>query len=62
MAVADVFDALGSKRCYKEPWSDDDIKDFLIGEKNKKLDATLVDVIVDNFTGFTDIRVQYPDG
>jgi len=62
MAVADVFDALGSKRCYKEPWSDDDIKDFLIGEKNKKLDSTLVDVIVDNFTDFTDIRVQYPDG
>ncbi len=61
MAVADVFDALGSKRCYKEPWSDEDIKDFLIAEKNKKLDAALVDIIVDNFDIFADIRVQYPD-
>jgi response regulator RpfG family c-di-GMP phosphodiesterase len=61
MAVADVFDALGSKRCYKEPWSDEDIKNFLIAEKNKKFDATLVDVIVDNFDTFADIRVQYPD-
>jgi len=61
MAVADVFDALGSKRCYKEPWSDEDIKDFLIAEKSKKFDTTLVDIIVDNYDTFADIRVQYPD-
>jgi response regulator RpfG family c-di-GMP phosphodiesterase len=61
MAVADVFDALGSKRCYKEPWSDDAIKDFLIAEKNKKFEAKLVDIIVDNYESFADIRVQYPD-
>lgn len=61
MAVADVFDALGSKRCYKEPWSDDDIKDFLIAEKHKKFEARLVDIIVDNYDIFADIRVQYPD-
>ena len=61
MAVADVFDALGSKRCYKEPWSDDQIKDFIICEKNKKFDAALIDIIVDNFDEFTAIRAKYPD-
>ncbi len=61
MAVVDVFDALGSKRCYKEVWSDDQIKDFIISEKNKKFDAALVDIIIDNFDEFTAIRAKFPD-
>jgi len=61
MAVADVFDALGSKRCYKEPWPDDKIKTFIIAEKNKKFDAALVDIMVDDFDEFLAIRAQYPD-
>jgi response regulator RpfG family c-di-GMP phosphodiesterase len=61
MAVADVFDALGSKRCYKEAWSNDQIKDFIISEKNKKFDAALIDIVIDNFDEFTSIRAQFPD-
>ncbi len=61
MAVADVFDALGSKRCYKEVWPDDKIKTFLIAEKDKKFEARLVDVIIDNFDEFLAIRLKYPD-
>jgi len=61
MAVADVFDALGSKRCYKEPWSNDKIKEFMIAEKNKKFDASMVDIVIDNFDAFTAIRKQFPD-
>ena len=61
MAVVDVFDALGSKRCYKEPWSNDQIKDFMIVEKNKKFDAALIDIVIDNFDEFTSIRAQFPD-
>ncbi|GAA0821866.1 DUF3369 domain-containing protein [Colwellia sp. D2M02] len=61
MAVADVFDALGSKRCYKSPWSNEEIKAFMLDEKNKKFEGRLVDVILDNFEEFSDIRVQHPD-
>ena len=61
MAVADVFDALGSKSCYKEAWADDDIREFMIAEKNKKFDETLVNIVVDNFEEFIAIREQYPD-
>jgi len=61
MAVADVFDALGSKRCYKEAWPADKVKDFLISERNKKFDATLVDIVIDNFDEFQQVREQYPD-
>ncbi|MBL4940216.1 MAG: DUF3369 domain-containing protein [Colwellia sp.] len=61
MAVADVFDALGSKRCYKEPWSDDKIKEFMIAEKNKKFDAALIDIVIENFDEFIAVRAQFPD-
>jgi len=61
MAVADVFDALGSKRCYKEAWSDEKIKAFLIAEKGKKFESRLVDVVVDNFDEFLAVRAEHPD-
>lgn len=61
MAIADVFDALGSQRCYKEPWPDDKIKAYLIEQKNKKFEDSLVDIVVDNYASFTDIRKKYPD-
>mgnify|MGYP002700477009 FL=1 len=61
MAIADVFDALGSKRCYKEPWPDDKIKAYLIEQKNKKFEGKLVDIVIDDFDSFTEIRDKYPD-
>jgi len=61
MSIADVFDALGSKRCYKEPWSDEKIKAYILSEKNKKFDEALVNIMVDNFDEFVAIRARYPD-
>ncbi|HCM47341.1 MAG TPA: phosphodiesterase [Colwellia sp.] len=61
MAVADVFDALGSKRCYKEPWQAERIKEFLLSQIDKKFEAKLVHIIIDNYDEFLDVRVQYPD-
>lgn len=61
MAVADVFDALGSKRCYKTPWAFDTIKAYLIEQKGLKFDAKLIDVFIDNFDEFIQIREQNPD-
>jgi len=61
MAVVNVFDALGSTRSDTAPLTDEKIKDFIILEKNKKFDAALVDIIVDNFDEFTSIRAQFPD-
>ena len=61
MAVADVFDALGSKRCYKEPWPDEKIKEFLLAERDKKFEAKLVNIIVDDFDEFLQVRIDYPD-
>ena len=62
MAIADVFDSLGSARCYKEKWCDNDIKIFLIEQRNKKFDAKLIDVFVESFDEFCQIRIEHPDG
>ncbi len=61
MAVADVFDALGSKRSYKEVWEIETIKHYLIEQKGKKFQPELIDVFIDNFDEFCAIREQYPD-
>jgi response regulator RpfG family c-di-GMP phosphodiesterase len=61
MAIADVFDSLGSARCYKEKWCDDDIKTFLIEQRGKKFDAKMIDIFVENFDEFCQIRVEHPD-
>lgn len=60
-AVADVFDALGSKRCYKEPWSDDAILDYFLQEKGKRFEPLLVDLLVSNIDEFRAIRQRFPD-
>ena len=61
MAVADVFDALGAKRCYKEAWPDDEIKDFLLSERNKKFEDEIVDILIAHFDEFLQVRIDFPD-
>lgn len=61
MAIADVFDALGAKRCYKPPWQDDEIKSFILAEKGKKFEPKMVDVFLESFNEFTKIRELFPD-
>ena len=42
VAVADVFDALYSKRSYKEPWSLADIQEYFIEQSGKQFDIEMV--------------------
>jgi response regulator RpfG family c-di-GMP phosphodiesterase len=60
-AIADVFDALGSDRCYKKAWKDEKIFQLLIEEKGKHFDPTLVDLFMNNVNEFKKIRDKYKD-
>jgi PAS domain S-box-containing protein len=60
-SLADVFDALGSSRCYKKAWSDEDISKLLEDEKGKHFDPKLVDLFFENIDKFKDIRDKYKD-
>ncbi|MCG8569551.1 MAG: two-component system response regulator [Spirochaetes bacterium] len=46
VAIADVFDALTSKRPYKEPWPIEQAIDLIESEKNKHFDPELVDAFL----------------
>lgn len=60
-ALADVFDALGSKRSYKEPWGKDNVREELIKERGEHFDPELVDLLVSHFDEFWAIRERFPD-
>ncbi|OEE31360.1 phosphodiesterase [Vibrio genomosp. F10 str. ZF-129] len=61
VALADVFDALGSVRSYKQPWSDEKIKELLVAQKGKHFEPELVDLMIDHWKDFIQIRSDLPD-
>jgi len=60
-ALADVFDALSSKRCYKEAWSFEEVKEHIEQQKGKQFEPKLVDILFDTFDEVVAIRERYPD-
>ncbi len=60
-AICDVFDALGSDRCYKKAWKDEDIFKYLQDEKAKHFDPRLIDILFENLDKFLVIREKYKD-
>ena len=60
-AIADVFDALGSKRVYKDAWELDKILELFKDEKAKHFDPKLVDLFLENLDKFLEIRDRYKD-
>jgi len=61
MAIADVFDALGSKRSYKEPWHNDAIMAFIVEQSGIKFDPDLVEVLRLHIDDLVELRNQIPD-
>ncbi|VAW62506.1 Response regulator [hydrothermal vent metagenome] len=60
-ALADVFDALGSDRCYKKAWDDKKIFELLKEQSGKHFDPELVSMFFDNLEKFFEIRTRYQD-
>ena len=60
-AIADVFDALGSERCYKKAWPIDKVLDLIREERGKQFDPQLVDIMLDNVDEIVSISVQFAD-
>ena len=60
-AVADVFDALLSRRCYKEAWGKNEVLDLFWMERGKQFEPALVDLLLDNIDLFIGIWESMPD-
>jgi PAS domain S-box-containing protein len=59
VAIADVFDALYSKRPYKEPWKLEDILELLEREAGEQFDPNLIKLFIDNIDVFLKIWQKY---
>jgi len=56
VALVDVFDALNSKRVYKDAWKLDEIFTYFQAEKGKQFDPMLVDLLLANKEKFIAIH------
>lgn len=61
VAIADVFDALVSRRPYKKPWSPEEARKQIVSQKGRQFDPELVDLFVKHFDEFMEVFHKYPD-
>jgi putative two-component system response regulator len=61
MAVADVFDAMTSRRVYKPPMSFAQVREIMASERGRHFDPDLLDAFLEDFEGFCEIARRYPD-
>ena len=60
-AIADVFDALCHRRCYKEAWPEERIKELFKNGQGSQFDPVLTGLFLDHFDEFYAIKNRYPD-
>lgn len=60
-SVADVYDALLSRRSYKEPWTEEAALGFLQEEASTQFDPAIVKLLLDNADQVHAIRARFPD-
>ncbi|MEW6760523.1 MAG: HD domain-containing phosphohydrolase [Pseudomonadota bacterium] len=61
VAVADVFDALSHKRCYKDAWPAGKVTEHLREVAGHHLDPRYVDLLIKNMDKALAINEQWPD-
>lgn len=61
MAIADVYDALRSERCYKPPFSHEKAMGIIREEKGKLFDPAVVEAFVDIESRIRDIAEEFRD-
>lgn len=61
VAIADVYDALSSKRVYKQAWSEEDVLSEIKKDSGKKFDPELVEIFLESADLMRSIKSRYPD-
>ena len=59
VALADVYDALSSDRCYKEAWDEEKILSIIREESGKQFDPELVEIFLEIFDTIKSIQERY---
>jgi len=61
IAIADVFDALSSKRCYKEPMPLEKVLSIMKNDAGTHFDPELIELFLNNLDLFLEIKENYKD-
>jgi HD-GYP domain-containing protein (c-di-GMP phosphodiesterase class II) len=61
VAIADVYDALTNKRCYKDAWDPDAVVAEMRAESGKMFDPELLEIFLQNLDTIQHISTLYPD-
>lgn len=61
MALADIYDALVSKRVYKKSWTHDEAVNEILSKKGSHFDPEVVDAFMSELDSFKAISEQYQD-
>jgi len=61
VAIADVYDALSSRRVYKEAWSEENVLTEIRNARGKKFDPELVDIFMSDIDNIRSLKEKYPD-
>lgn len=61
VSLADVYDALGSARCYKDAWTEEKVLDFIQKASGKDFDPELVEAFFKIHPVFKAIKNKYPE-
>lgn len=61
VAVADVYDALTSRRSYKEPWTEEDAAAEILRGRGTQFDEKVVDAFVQAHDRLVEAMQKYRD-
>ena len=61
VALADVYDALISKRVYKNSWAEDQVLEYIRGQSGKQFDPNIVSTFFSVYEVIKAIREKYSD-
>lgn len=61
VAIADVFDALTSKRPYKKAWTEQEALDFLHEQKGRHFDPALVDLFIEQMPAVRAVQERWAE-
>jgi HD-GYP domain-containing protein (c-di-GMP phosphodiesterase class II) len=59
VCIADVFDALTSRRAYKEAWSEEQALEFIQAERGRQFDPELVDILFAQLEAMRTVRTAH---
>ena len=61
VALADVWDALTNRRCYKDAFPEESARAIIVEDSGTHFDPTLVSILLNSLDAFRAIRAEYPD-